>query len=300
MKQHLVYFIFVKCCLGLMIILTSNGYNIRYKYSLLNIYKKNNKHYIPRIDMKVKNKINTKKPDDYEIIEKEEDVNTNSEIYLLYTLPFVIPMLGYLLFDPISTITHNTILVLGNKNWVVVDGGQYNAALLTPTINGVVIPTISIALATLVAGTISSLHDRQNVIRSCINKEACDIKQLYTTIQYIGKDAPLNQWRDLLSLLYRYISRLIKESLPTDIDNFSRNINEWSAADSELQTMLKYIYQLDNNLIDLNTINSMKGLLTELNYHRSNRLTVLQNEYPIIHWGVIALLGFKILSNIIV
>ena len=43
----------------------------------------------------------------------------------------------------------------------MVDGNAFAATLLRPTINGVVVPTLSIALGTLLATTVNVLRDRQ-------------------------------------------------------------------------------------------------------------------------------------------
>jgi hypothetical protein len=44
---------------------------------------------------------------------------------------------------------------------VMVDGNAFAATLLRPTVNGVVVPTLSIALGTLLATTVNVLRDRQ-------------------------------------------------------------------------------------------------------------------------------------------
>ena len=49
------------------------------------------------------------------------------------------------------------------RNYESVDGGAYEIAILTPTINGVVMPALSIAFGTLTATTINTLRQRQLV-----------------------------------------------------------------------------------------------------------------------------------------
>ena len=57
-------------------------------------------------------------------------------------------------------------------------GAQFANNLLRPTITGVVVPVISIALATLVSTTVNVLRARQVDIRALVNKEACDLRLL--------------------------------------------------------------------------------------------------------------------------
>ena len=82
----------------------------------------------------------------------------------LALLPFVPPVFAFNLYDDVlSLITWAIDNAPGN--WVAVDGGKAQVELLTPTINGVILPAISIALGTLSATTISSLRDRQIALR---------------------------------------------------------------------------------------------------------------------------------------
>ncbi|KAJ1435624.1 hypothetical protein B484DRAFT_266620 [Ochromonadaceae sp. CCMP2298] len=209
--------------------------------------------------------------------------------YLLYFMPFIAPFLGFLLFDPLAGAAHDAFLYLGAKNWAVVDGGQYKAEILAPAVNGIVVPTISITLATLVAGTISALRDRQSVIRECINKEACSLRAMHSTLMHMCRKATPQHSRNVLSLLYRYNTRIVAENNPVD------DVNALCASDSELQTLLRYMYLMEGE-VDATLVGSVITLLTDLNMHRSRRLTSLQSEFPTIHWAVISSLGISILS----
>ena len=48
-----------------------------------------------------------------------------------------------------------------SRTWVPVDGNQYQIAILTPTIIGIVVPTIAILFGTLVSMSVSTLRQRQ-------------------------------------------------------------------------------------------------------------------------------------------
>jgi len=253
---------------------------------------------------------------DYEIRDDEYDRSSivSDNWYFFYILPFLTPLMGFTFFDPLSSFFHDVFINLGPKTWAAVDGGQYKAEILAPTVNGIVLPTISISLATLVAGTISALRDRQAQIRSCLNKEACTIRTLHSTLLHLSRTTSPKHRQNILSLLYRYNSRIIAESRPMD------TLNSLTASDSELQTMFRYLYLMEAESaaapgqqpewsgggagtsesyavgIDGGVLAAIQGLIADLNATRSFRLTVLQNEFPFIHWAVIALLGFSILT----
>ena len=94
-----------------------------------------------------------------------------------------------------------------------VDGNAFAVQLLRPTVNGVILPTLSIALGTLLATTINVLRNRQVEIRACLNKEACELRLLraallgaYGTAQHAARRA------EALDLLRRYCARCVRES----------------------------------------------------------------------------------------
>lgn len=73
---------------------------------------------------------------------------------VLYT-PFILPPVAYLSYTSTASLFRNLLEALStNKNWEAVDGGAYQIAILTPTINGVVLPCLGILFATLVSTTI--------------------------------------------------------------------------------------------------------------------------------------------------
>jgi hypothetical protein len=53
--------------------------------------------------------------------------------------PFFLPALAYCLYDPTAIIFASAIDFLGSNNWVAVDGGAYQAQIIAPAINGVVV-----------------------------------------------------------------------------------------------------------------------------------------------------------------
>ena len=59
---------------------------------------------------------------------------------------------------------------------------QFTNSILRPTVTGVLVPVISIALATLVSTTVNVLRERQVHLRALVNKEACDLRLLRRAI----------------------------------------------------------------------------------------------------------------------
>ena len=211
--------------------------------------------------------------------------------FLLYAIPFFAPLFGFAVYDQLASISRQAVVYLAQNSWMLADGGQYKAEILAPAINGIVVPTISISLATLVAGTLSSLRDRQTVIRSCLNREACDLKVLHSTLLYMTRNSSTLHQRNLLSLLYMYNSRLVKESCPG-----RKNTKKATALSSELPKLLDYVlFHATSAECDFTILGSVQSLISALNAARSNRITMLQTRFPLVHWAVIAVLGVAIL-----
>lgn len=55
-------------------------------------------------------------------------------------IPALIPILAYVMYDPTAECFAATLDSLANNNFVAVDGGQYQAKIIAPAINGVVVP----------------------------------------------------------------------------------------------------------------------------------------------------------------
>ena len=207
-----------------------------------------------------------------------------------YLLPFLTPFVGFISWDTLSQLTHDSVILLGQQNWVAVDGGQYSASILAPAINGIVVPTISIALATLVAGTIAALRERQAIILSCINKEACALRMLCCTLDRLFRcdtEGVHPKQRDAMMILYKYITSLLGECTPTN------NPGRLSAVNHEILLLLKHVYSLEK--ADTSIVGTIASILNELNRERSTRLSALQNRFPLIHWAVVVLLGLSVL-----
>ena len=76
-----------------------------------------------------------------------------------------------------------------------------------------VVPVISIALATLTSTTVNVLRQRQVDIRSLINKEACDLRILRRALIFgmFGTKQHAGRRSRALTLLKRYVDQVNRE-----------------------------------------------------------------------------------------
>jgi len=109
--------------------------------------------------------------------EPEEETRADERFRLALTFwPLAAPLTAFFTYDLVRTLFH--ALIDSARNWYSVDGGATEIQLITPVINGVVNPAVSVVLGTLIAATLNQLRMRQVTIRTCLNKEACGIRTL--------------------------------------------------------------------------------------------------------------------------
>jgi len=225
-------------------------------------------------------------------------------------LPVIIPVLAYFTYEDVAKWSGWIMDHLStNKNWVSVDGGQYEAKILAPAINGIVISSISILFGTLISETITSLRQRQQDIRTNIYREAGELRILQAMVESFP---PTKMYRErAISYLIQYCSRLIYECqpgiqtqklfsssplLPSSRRTPTANI---LCGDSEMSGFL-------NQLNEMNTNNNKKERFSEailaecymsvsrLNSERSERISSFQSGFPPLHYGILIVLALTI------
>mmetsp|Transcript_10964 Transcript_10964/g.23187 ORF Transcript_10964/g.23187 Transcript_10964/m.23187 type:complete len:663 (-) Transcript_10964:125-2113(-) len=139
--------------------------------------------------------------------------------YFVELLPVTLPLLAFSTYEMTAEIFDQTVEYISNNNWVAVDGGQYQANIITPAINGLVVPSIALLFATLVSNTINTLRQRQLQIRTSLNIEANDMRMLSTMVDSLPMELQKVK-NHLREYLIQYSSRIIGESKPgLSVDN---------------------------------------------------------------------------------
>lgn len=177
-----------------------------------------------------------------------------------------------------------------------VDGGQFAANLLRPTITGVVVPVISIALATLTSTTINVLRERQVELRALVNKEACELRLLrravfgmFGTRQHSGRRAIAMQ------LICEYVEQLERESNVGAVDELKELELSGGIAKNELDRLSSMLHGVDGAAASRQgSVGAAEDLILSLNGHRSDRVALLLSVFPVVHWGVLVALSLSV------
>jgi hypothetical protein len=208
---------------------------------------------------------------------------------LLRFSPFVIPILAYTLYDDTAVAFAKILDLMANVNWVAVDGGAYQAKIIAPAINGIVVPAISILFATLIGTTISTLRQRQLDIRTAINMEAGQLRILQSMVNSFPSTVNPNQCR---FYLIQYTSRLIAESQPTvDVDSLD------FALDSELNGLLMEFNRISNyatQYVPGPILGECYSACSQLYGERARRITALRSLFPPLHFIIVSTLAISI------
>jgi hypothetical protein len=160
-----------------------------------------------------------------------------------------------------------------------------------------VLPTLSVALGTLLATTINVLRNRQVEIRAALNKEACELRLLraallgaYGTAQHAGRRA------EALDLVRAYSARIVAESSPGAFEAIRREERAGGVGVNELEPLGRMLHGVDGAYAARQgSVAACLNLLNELNSHRSERLAALLGGFPPIHWFVLSQLAISIL-----
>jgi hypothetical protein len=157
------------------------------------------------------------------------------EIALKY-LPFLMPIIAYSTYESTARLFDRLVEFISDNNWIAVDGGQYQAEIITPAINGLVVPSLALLFATLMNNTINTLRQRQLQIRTSLNTEANDLRMLLTILDSlpIQLHSVKNHLREYL---IQYSSRVISECQPRLSLN---NLMYIGSMDNELNGFLLY------------------------------------------------------------
>jgi hypothetical protein len=194
------------------------------------------------------------------------------------------------------------------RSWVPVDGGAYQARIIAPAINGIIVPAITILFATLISNTVATLRQRQIDIHTSLNTEAGDLRLLSSMVDSFPTSSQKLKCREYLT---QYTARLIAESS----ENIKFNSVEFQGStDSEMNGFVFMLNDLATsvdddyedgscNLDEMGgrsrippdpILSQSYGAVVRLNSQRSARITYLQSTFPTLHYGLLGALGGSI------
>ena len=233
-------------------------------------------------------------------VTKLEDEERGKQDRLLLLAVAVLPtILAFVSWDGISHGVANFLDVHGRP------AETDDTGLLLTTMTGVLVPVISIALATLVSTTVNVLRDRQLQLRALVNKEACQIRLLrrsvfgmFGTRQHAGRRARA------MALLASYVDEVILETNVGAVDALEELELSGGIAKNELDCISSMIHGVDGaSATRQESVGVAEGSIVSLNEHRSDRVALILSVFPTAHWLVMIaltltnIMAFLVASN---
>jgi hypothetical protein len=218
-----------------------------------------------------------------------EDADRDRQDYVFIFIALVPCLIAFFIWEDLSrglAIWLSENAAMGK----VVDGNKFASDLLRPTITGVVVPVISIALATLVSTTVNVLRARQVDIRALINKEACDLRLLRRTIfGMFGTRQHAGRRSRALTLLKRYVDQISLECNAGAIERLQVLELSGGVATNELDELCAMLHGVDGAAASRQgSVGSADDIISRLNSYRSDRVALLLTDFPDLHWIVSA------------
>ena len=228
------------------------------------------------------------------VAQVEDEGRVSQDSYFLIAA-FTPAILAFLLWGKISVGLSVFLSSVGVVNSA--EGIAFTDNLLRPTIIGVVVPVISIALATLVSTTVNVLRQRQVDLRAFINEEAGELRFLrravfgmYGTKQHAGRRARA------LVLLRGYVEQLMTECDEGAVDRLEELQLSGGIADNELDRFAAMLHGVDGAAASRQgSVEAADELIRSLNSLRSKRVALLLTDFPVLHWDILAGLNVSIL-----
>ena len=262
--------------------------------------------------------------EDFQFLEK-------LQIAILVTPPIIAGLVWPMVADSVRTF-------LNNNAGQAVDGNAFAVQLLRPTVNGIVLPTLSVALGTLLATTINVLRNRQVEIRACLNKESCELRLLRAALLgAFGTAQHAERRAEALDLCRGYCARVVAESSVGAFEEVRKEERAGGVGVNELENLGRMLHGVDGAYVRgagrsfrgrvaatprpgrrifrsvetraarllryaarQQSVGACLNLVASLNQHRSDRLAALLGAFPPIHWFFLCQLGFSIIAAFLI
>jgi hypothetical protein len=254
--------------------------------------------------------------------------------FIMWTFPIFIAVASCLGFGVLAHYFHQFVQWWSYQSWYPPTENQIQlqANVVTQVVNGPVITSVSILFATLSSMTISSLYERQIVIRKCYALELRSLRLLHMGIQAIPSELEVAR-RMGEDLLVQYTQQLFQESRGGGGSGPTRNNDLYyeketvveeqgflrdSSGDGHLMALLNWSNDLllpqrppdsssnssSNNKSTKKThpsppppaaiVGQIQSVLSTLLSQRHLRSLALSTVFPIVHWLTLTFLAAAI------
>lgn len=215
-----------------------------------------------------------------------------AEDYVVIFLPAVLTVLAFVFYQETSAAFHNLVDFASSNKWQVVDGGAYLSDLIIPALNGPVTTFISLLFGSLSSMTLSNLYNRQVTLANKFAKFVEDIRLLDLHLSYLPSEYQLGS----KSCLRRYAAEM-KKTFMVEISaqemEFRREVRR-----EEIELLMSILHEVSmidgKEAVSGRVLDEAYGTLNRIIDRRSDMAAIYDQQFPLWHYGNLALLAFAI------
>jgi hypothetical protein len=217
-----------------------------------------------------------------------------TEDVVVILLPAVLTSMAFAFYEPTSHSFHALVDKLSSNTWQAVDGGAYLSDLLIPALNGPVVTFISLLFGSLSSMTLSNLYNRQVILANKFAKLVEDIRLLDLHMSYF----PTACQRESRASLRRYAGKVKQIFMVESMSPYEMEIGQETRRE-ELEFLMSKLHEVSSTVNDQDAVsdrvlNEAYGTLNRIIDLRSDMAAVYDQQFPIWHYGNLALLAFAI------
>lgn len=206
---------------------------------------------------------------------------------LLWLIPLFSSVLAFISFKSVAHVFHGLVEALSNNAWSPQTEAELNlqTEVVTQVVNGPVITSISVLFATLVSTTISFLHARQGELKNLLVTQVDALRNLNILL----KELPESVQQNAEQIVHRYSEYLLFDE--SDNDN---NTNIF------LHDLLLLLHSQMSFRRSSPSVAMAFECVSRIQQAESNRLTVLETSFPMMHYITLAILAAAICISFLV
>jgi hypothetical protein len=228
----------------------------------------------------------------YPLTFSERELTVEDVIVIL--LPAVLTGLAFSFYEQTSASFHNLVDSLSSNTWQAVDGGAYLSDLLIPALNGPVVTFISLLFGSLSSMTLSNLYSRQVTLANKLTKLVEDIRLLDLHLSYL----PAEYQRQSRASLRRYADEMKQTLKGEEISHQEEMELRWETRREEIELVMSILHEVSaipgQDTVNGRVLDEAYGTLNRIIDHRSDMAAVYDLQFPVWHYGNLALLAFAI------
>ncbi|KAG7366626.1 DUF4239 domain containing protein [Nitzschia inconspicua] len=213
-----------------------------------------------------------------------------TEDFVVVLLPAVLTAMAFSFYEETSASFHKLVDFASSNTWQAVDGGAYLSDLLIPALNGPVVTFISLLFGSLSSMTLSNLYNRQVTLANKFAKFVEDIRLLDLHLSYFPAEFQLGA----KTSLRRYASE-VRRTFLAEISTSEMQLRQ-DVRGEEVEHLMSILHQVSmvDGSVSSRVLDEAYGTLNRIIDRRSDMAAVYDQQFPLWHYGNLALLAFAI------